>query len=268
MKVQKFNDPDPEYNGDIYVVNFPDFEYVNPIKTDFEQITLAFFQSIYTLYSEGYKSGNLKLPKIEGVDEMESIKNIALKHAKEKATITLKKIISQPYNNNLNLLFTAKNRDQEKNLMKNLVLSEFELNSFIYNAFKEHNYTYSIYKCEFTPTGTNDQDLPRLILKNEDNQILTSGNSKYTKGQLKNVIEQRTIRISKFIDKGDLWHCFFYTLDGINGKEKSSRENKCHMHYISFRSNLPRSKVVNELKSRNYKLPSTPHIEYLPTMKI
>ena len=26
--------------------------------------------------------------------------------------------------------------------------------------------------------------------------------------------------------------------------------------------------IAAELKSRNYKLPSTPHIEYLPTMKI
>lgn len=81
-------------------------------------------------------------------------------------------------------------------------------------------------------------------------------------GQLKQVIEQRKVIVSKFLDKGSEWHCLLLTYDSLKGKE-SWKNGQPHYHYISSKFRIPRDKVVEQLKSSSYNLGSLPHIDLL-----
>lgn len=86
----------------------------------------------------------------------------------------------------------------------------------------------------------------------------TAGETKLTEGQLKNVINHRKVTISKFLDKGDLWHCFFITYNSIGGKDKW-QDGQPHYHYISDKWGFNRKDAVERLKSTNYP-PTSVHI--------
>ena len=99
-----------------------------------------------------------------------------------------------------------------------------------------------------------------------DNKVHKSGETDLTDGQLKQIVEHRKVIISKFIDKGELWHCFFLTFESLKGKEKW-KDGKPHYHYISSAFGLTREQVIGELKKKNYKLNNLPHIEMIDYRK-
>ncbi len=94
----------------------------------------------------------------------------------------------------------------------------------------------------------------------ENNEVKIIGNTTLTKGQIKSAINQRHAVVAKFLDKGDKWHCFFQTYRSIRGMETGEYP---HLHYISHAWGLSREHVLRQLRSKNYKLPSSlPHIRF------
>ena len=123
----------------------------------------------------------------------------------------------------------------------------------------EFNYTYSQYRVEYSPSGTDPSDLPKMAYKDDDGNIISFGNTDMKEGEIKNAIDQRKVIVSKFLDKEEAWHCFYLTYRGLYGLEKG---HPPHIHYISNSFGLSRERVVAELKGRNYNLPRGPHIPY------
>jgi hypothetical protein len=60
--------------------------------------------------------------------------------------------------------------------------------------------------------------LPTLIHLDGD-KVKTAGETTLTKEQLKNVVNYRKVTVSKFLDKGDTWYCFFLTYRSLRGEE-------------------------------------------------
>lgn len=156
------------------------------------------------------------------------------------------------------LLNSSKKREQVK-LLKGFSLTPFELQACIIYAFESEGYLFSQYEGNHDPPGYNAKDKPQVAIL-EEGDVTVIGDTKYTKGELKQLINQRKKTISKFIDREDEWHCFFLTFNSLRGME-SWKGGQPHFHYISDKFGIPRSEVVKSLKSRKYKLGNLPHVD-------
>lgn len=96
-------------------------------------------------------------------------------------------------------------------------------------------------------------------MKKEDGEIQKFGKTELTDGQLKQALEQRSVKIAKILEKDGEWHCFFITYNSIRGKE-NWRNSKPHFHYISNYFGISKKAVVEQIKSKKYKLGNLPHI--------
>ena len=128
-------------------------------------------------------------------------------------------------------------------------------------AFENYGYTYSCYRAKHNHKGLEEAQLPELIYVEENGNVTSIGETKLSKGQLKQAIEHRKITVSKFLDSGESWHCFFLTFKSLSGKE-SFKDGQPHLHYISDKWNIPRKEVVEQLTNKKYNLPSLPHIDF------
>ena len=102
--------------------------------------------------------------------------------------------------------------------------------------------------------------MPQFAYKKEDGDITIVGDTKLTKGQIKQAIDQRRMLITKFLDKGDIWHCFFYTYKSLSGKESGGLR---HMPYVSNAWNFTRKEALLKFRDKYYPFSSVPHIEYI-----
>lgn len=141
--------------------------------------------------------------------------------------------------------------------MRGQSISPFQLAAYIFRAWTEFGFSFSSYRADHHHKGLNEDELPQLIHLDGD-KVKTSGETKLTEGQLKNVINHRKVTISKFLDKDDTWHCFFITYNSIGGKEKW-QGGQPHYHYISDKWGFSRAEAVGRLKSINYP-PTSVHI--------
>ena len=159
----------------------------------------------------------------------------------------------------IKLLKTSKKKEQIS-LLKNAVLDTNILMALLIKA-EELGYTLSQYTSEYQQKGLDTSKLPLAYEVNDDDTVTKVGETKLSDGQLKQAIEHRNIKIAKFLDKGDEWHCFFATFKSFRGEETWNGENQPHYHYISRAFGLKRSEVVEQLKSKNYKFGNLPHIK-------
>jgi len=157
------------------------------------------------------------------------------------------------------LLVTSKKNDQV-NLLKNVVLTPDILMAFLIEAEKQ-DYTLSQYTSEYSQKGVDLSKMPFAYEVQEDGTVKTFGETELSEGQLKQAIEHRKVKVAKFLDKGEEWHCFFATYKSFRGEETWLGEKQPHYHYISSGFGIERKEVVKQLKSKKYKLGNLPHIK-------
>lgn len=160
----------------------------------------------------------------------------------------------------LSILTSDSKKEQIKSL-KGLSIDSEQLLAFLIRAGEDYGYLYSQYSRQHLPKGMDSRKLPTLAEVTEDGDVKIIGQTEFTKGQVKQSIEQRHVAVSKFLDKGDKWHCLFLTYKSLGGEE-SYKGGQSHLHYISSSWGLTREYVLEQLKSKNYKLPSLPHIDF------
>lgn len=156
------------------------------------------------------------------------------------------------------LLQTTRKKEQIK-ILNGMVLTPDILMAFLFFTGNQ-GYTLSQYSSEFQTISIEGKKLPLAYMKNEDGKITKLGGTELTDGELKMALEQRSVKIAKFIEKGDEWHCFFITYDSIGGKE-NWEDGQPHFHYISNLFGISREGVINQIKSKKYKLGNLPHIK-------
>jgi hypothetical protein len=162
--------------------------------------------------------------------------------------------------NFLKLFETTRKKDQES-LLKGLSINPNQLIALIFKSYKDYGYLYSRYRFENLPKGLENKEKPEVADISEDGIIKTIGKTDLTKGQVKNMIEQRKVIIAHFFDKGDDWHCLFTTYNSIEGKE-NWKDGQPHFHYISSAFGITRDKFIESMNSGQYKSTSI-HIDLL-----
>jgi gas vesicle protein len=247
-------------NGYYNIIRVGDFEYVNPIKKMSEVI----IQSIAQLANNQLmfaKENNL-LPNINAASNADAIiKKASIKEGVKAWQEEFQNIKSQKLPDNiLNILNSASKKEQMK-ILKGISLTSEELMLFIFKAWEDYGFTYSSYSSDHSPNGLDNMKMPNFAYKEENGDITSIGETNLTHGQIKQAIDHRTVIVSKFLDKGPLWHCFFQTYKSLKGEE-NYKDGQPHLHFISHTWGLSREYVLQQLRSKNYKLSSLPHIDF------
>jgi hypothetical protein len=233
----------------------PNVEYVNPVNSFFET-TMG--MSIHLNVQ------NFKLSKrFKIFEEVAQKHNIDLeskihKSAFEKAITQTNRMYSEitaaPIPEDFfELLTKTKKRVHEKIVNKIKMLDPLSLQHFIFSAYENYQFLYSTFRTDNLSKNLNPNEMPSAAILENGKSIISTGNTLLSDGQLKMAIEQRNVIITKIIDKGDQWHCFFYTQNSILGKEHHGYK---HIHYISHSFGITREEVVKQLKSKRYNLPA------------
>ena len=159
--------------------------------------------------------------------------------------------------NLVNLLGTTKKRDQQK-ILNGLILNPDILMGFLLIA-GDNEYTLSQYSSEFQTCAVDKEKLPYAYILNKDGKIQKLGKTELTDGQLKQALEERSVKVAKVLEKGEEWHCFFLTFNSIGGKE-NWQNGQPHFHYISNLFGIKKEVVIEQIKSKKYNLGNLPHI--------
>ncbi|MGI4760476.1 MAG: hypothetical protein ACRYF0_07205, partial [Janthinobacterium lividum] len=167
---------------------------------------------------------------------------------------------------NLLSLLNTERKNEQIQLTRGMELTSDELIAFIAQAGHFHGFLYSQYRSEHTPNGTDLANLPFFTHLSDNGSITKIGSSTLSDGQLKNIVTQRKVLLGKFIEKGADWHCFVYTYNSINGKEKGDWGS--HIHYISSKWGVPKVDIVAGVKNGRYVSSGLPHIKFILTPDI
>lgn len=240
--------PDNNGKGITQVGYSNDFEKVNPI----EQVRQMLLENSISLEKTILLLNKPPFP-ISYLDEW------LFKRADKLWQERYSEIMATKYSENFDKLLECNKKQEQVNLLKNQTISPFGLTAFIFNAFLKYGYTFSQYRAEHNYNGLDETKLP-TIFHIKEKEVFVSGKTTLTDGQLKQVIQHRKVIISKFIENGDNWHCFFTTYQSLKGEE-NWKEGTPHYHYISNTFGLTKEQVLKELKSKEYKLNNLPHIE-------
>jgi hypothetical protein len=162
--------------------------------------------------------------------------------------------------NLLELLLTSRKKDQIS-LLKGIKFNPDQLMSLIFKSYSDFGLLYSKYLFENLPAGLEGKKLPKMFRMKDDGTIDKVGETDFSDGELKNVIEQRKVIVSHFFENDDLWHCFFITYNSIGGKE-NWKDGQAHFHYISSGFGISKDEFIESMRSGKYKSTSV-HIDLL-----
>lgn len=159
----------------------------------------------------------------------------------------------------LRLLEATKKSEQEA-LLKGAILTPDILMGLFIRA-EAMGYTLSNYSSEYAQKGVDPAKMPLAYGVQKDGNVKVFGNTELSNGQLKQAVEHRKVKMAKFLDKGNTWHCFFTIYKSLRGDETWLGEKQPHYHYISNTFGIDRAEVVAQIKSEKYKLGNLPHIK-------
>jgi len=164
---------------------------------------------------------------------------------------------TQVPNNFISLLTSTTKKEQER-LMRGQSLTHKQLAAFLFTACQDFGYTFSSYTSEHLPKGTDLDNLPALVSVSDDD-VRVVGETTMSKGQLKQMVEQRKVIVAKFLDKGSEWHCLLATYRSIGGGE-TYKGDQPHFHYLSDKWGPTREEAVASIKGGKYPTTSV-HID-------
>jgi hypothetical protein len=242
LKVQS-----PDGNGSYNITELGNVEFTDPIN----------FYAIAAI--TGFMATDRSLLQLKGLPyHPEILEPILRRRAIKDWTAHFEKLMAIKIPEVLIRLLNTPDKKNQLKLIKKIKFDVCLFQAYIFNAFLYHGFLFSHYVWNHPPSGIGSNDVPAFVYKNED-RIIKVGETNLTDGQLKSVIEQRHVVNAKFLDKGDIWHCFFTTYKSLKGEENGGIP---HLHYISFAFGRSREEVVFQLQRKNYKLPRMPHILY------
>jgi hypothetical protein len=239
-----------EQSGHYTIYESQDIEFTDPTK-HFSEIHLI------VNYELNKKLLNSTCPEFPP----KMIDSLSYNQAIEQWQTTYHEYLSLEIPIKLLTLLTSDSKKDQVHLLKGLSMSPDQLVAFILRAYKDFGYLFSQYSAEFHTTGLNKKNLP--IFAELDGEIVNKiGETSLTDNQIKHAIKFRNVVVAKFLDNGQIWHCFFLTYKSIFGKE-GWQNGQPHLHYISNKFGLSRERVVKELKNKEYKLGNLPHIGFI-----
>ena len=255
MRVMKFiNNPSKERST---LIEFGDVEFVNPVHKLMKD-TIDGYVNLRLSNFEFAKQHNKQSP-FDKYNYDEIVNALKIKGI-EMWSEYYKEIMESELPRNIFKILACNNKDEQKRILNtDIELTSYSLSKFIIQAHKEYGFKYSVYRFTTNPKNFDKSKMPPFAYKNEDNTIRIIGNTTMKDGEIKNAIDHRKVIIAKFLDKGDIWHCFFYDYKSMNGKEADGIP---HIHYISNAWTLSREFSLQKFKEGFRPSSSTPHIKY------
>lgn len=237
--------------GDVLsIVEDEDFEYVNPIKHYGDSFI------VNQLILNGIPKKELFGKRPVSKKSKEIFIQISLRW--KNMLLDFKKV--DVHQNLIDLLLQTKKREQKK-LLKEIVLTPKVFMAFLIRAFEDYGYTLSQYSAKFDQKGADLAKMPLAHNKDDNSKLVKFGKTDLSDGQLRQAIDHRKVRIAKFLDNGDKWHCFLITFRSLRGEETWLGEKQPHYHYISSSFGIERNSVIEQIKSEKYQLSKLPHIK-------
>jgi hypothetical protein len=206
-----------------------DFEYVKPVKH------YGDFFIVKSLILRGIPQEELNGDR-KPSDKSKEIFKGAVLHWQEMLSEFKKVKVSE----NLIKLLSSKKKSEQETLLKGVILTPDVLMGLLIVDLSKMPLAYEV---------------------KEDGEVKVFGDTEMSAGQLKQAIEHRKVKVAKILDRGDEWHCFFATFRSLRGEETWQGEKQPHFHYLSNAFGIPRTKVVEQIKSEQYKLGNLPHIK-------
>jgi hypothetical protein len=233
-------------NRRYYINTIDDYEFVRPLEK-FMQLFIPSNIRLHKMMVEASAatSGAADIPA-------EVWMKVLHKNAVEKWKEKAQELMNTQTPQALWALLEAGSKKDQIKVLRGLSLTWDEFFAFVCQAGENLGYSYSSYKVHLNHKGLDHSKLPKIIRLRKDNTVETVGSTPLTQGQLKQVITERKVINAKFLDKGDDWHCFFYTYKSIEGKENYQGEQP-HIHYISSKWGIPRADVLAAIRSGSYK---------------
>lgn len=84
----------------------------------------------------------------------------------------------------------------------------------MFYAFENENYYFSQYFGEHYPSYIEESKMPIFAHVQKD-KVITMSKSVYSKGKLKQAVEQSNKNIAKYIDRDSELHCFFINYNSL-----------------------------------------------------
>lgn len=222
-----------------------DFEKVNPAKHFYDACLVSRMMMLEPEETSGRKKASKK-----GADTLiktaEYCKNFIGRFRKIEVPENL-----------IQLLNSTKKREQKK-LLNGLRMNPDILMAFLLKAGDE-GYLLSQYLSEHQTSAVDKKKMPIAYRKKLDGTIEKIGKTELTDGQLKQALEQRSVKVAKILEKDNEWHCFFLTYNSIGGKE-NWQNGQPHFHYLSNLFRIEKKDVIEQIKSKKYNLGNLPHI--------
>jgi hypothetical protein len=255
MQVMKFIDYPSKARTTL--VEFDNVEFVNPIHKLMKDVIDGYVNlrlSNFEFAKEHNKPSPFDKYNYDEIVSALKVKGI------ETWSKYYKEIMESELSSGIFKILECNNKDEQKRILNDdIELTSFSLSKFIIQAYKEYGFKYSMYRFTTNPKTFDGSKMPPFAYKNDDNTIRTIGNTTMKDGEIKNAIDHRKVTIAKFLDKGDIWHCFFYDYKSMNGKEADGTP---HIHYISNAWTLSREFSLQKFKEGLRPSSSTPHINY------
>jgi hypothetical protein len=140
-----------------------------------------------------------------------------------------------------------------KKILKGMEFSSDILKLFYFEAFNRFNYLFSHYNFKKYDKSFSSEELQFGAIIEKDGSVSRFGDTNLTDKQIKHIINNRKIYRADFVEKGDKWHCFFWTSKAIMGKE-NSKVFENHIHYINYTWGISKEYVLEQLASDWYSL--------------
>jgi hypothetical protein len=160
----------------------------------------------------------------------------------------------------LEQVLTLRKKKRQLEAIRTVSLSHNLLMAFGYYLNHRYGYTYSFYSGTALPMDVDWADMPRAAYFEEDEGLEVWGETDLQAGKIKSIIGQQNRTFAKFYDKAKDWHCFVYTMAGINGRE---RGHGPHMHYLSNSFGYKRDQIVDAIRNGRYTFDTDNHIPYI-----
>lgn len=146
-------------------------------------------------------------------------------------------------------------KKEQVSLLKGVSLTKEQLGTMFLQAEKR-GYKFSSYRFEGKPKQYDEKDLPSFIYLRENGNIEYGGDTTLTKGQMKDLVLSSDYLVTRILDNGNHWHCFFQNAKSLQGKEGGKYGSQPHLHYISDSFGIAKEDLVKSVKNGSY--PHTP----------
>ena len=179
-----------------------------------------------------------------------------LRKANEMTEALLTEIENKPLPTQIiQLLENNLKKKEQVSLLKGVTLKKKQLGTMFLQAGKR-GYKFNSYRFEGKPKQFDEKELPSFIYLRDNGDVEFGGETNLTNGQMKDLVLSSDFLVTRILDNGKHWHCFFQNARSLQGKEGGEYGSQPHLHYISDSFGIAKEDLVKSVKGGSY--PHTP----------